>query len=153
MAIGPLYLVLQICRAVQASLCGLERRGYLAARASDVLPSSHETHPLWLRRQINLHTRRLGDVRSSSKKKVDQMALAQRAMRNFVGGLTLLAVIGTGFAFIARNPNDGLIQTLRKNYALYEMLRGPQGPKGDPGLPGPAPRLMKAQQPPPLRKQ
>jgi hypothetical protein len=149
--IGALYLVLQIFGAILASLCGLERRGYIAARASDVLPSSHEARPVCLRHQIALYTRRLGDERSNNRAKVDQMALAQRAMRNFIGGLTLLAVIGTGFALTARNPSDDLIQTLRKNHALYEMLRGPQDPKGDPSPPGPAPEPTKKQQPPPWR--
>lgn len=151
MSFGALYLVLQICLAVQASLSGLERRGYIAEQASDVLPSLNEDRLIYLRRQIDLSTRRLGDVRSHNKNKVDQMALAQRAMRNFVGGLALLAVIGSAFALTVRNPSDDLIQTLRKNHALYEMLRGPQGAKGDPGPPGPAPEPMK-QQRPPLRK-
>ena len=139
MTFGAFYLVLQICGAILASICGLERRGYIAAQASDVLPLSHESRPVCLRRQIALYTLRLGDEQSNNRAKVDQMALAQRAMTNFIGGLTLLAVIGTGFALTAKNPSDDLIQTLRKNHALYEMLRGPQGPKGDPGPPAPTP--------------
>jgi hypothetical protein len=151
MLFGALYLVLQICRAVQASLSGLERRGYITAQASDVLPSLNEDRPVYLRRQIGLTIHRLGDVRSHNKGKVEQMAVAQCAMRNFVGGLTLLALIGTGFALTARNPSNDLVQTLKNNKALYETLRGPQGPKGDTGPPGPS-EPAKTQLRPPLRK-
>ena len=144
LSIGALYLVVQICCAILASIRGLERKNYASAQASDILPSLNETQKDYTRRQIALYTRRLTDMRSNTKEKVSQMALAHRAMKNFIVGLSLIAVIGTGLALAARNPDQGLIQALRKNYALVEMLRGPQGPrgapgpKGDPGPPGPA---------------
>lgn len=153
MSVGALYLVVQIGLAVRASLRGLERRGYIAAQASEVVPSTGETRSAYLRRQISLSIRRLADVRSHNNDKVSQMALAHCAMRNFVTGLMLLAAIGTGFAIPMKNPTDNLIQTLEQNKALYEMLRGPEGPKGDPGPTGPAgpvaePKLQSSPRPP-----
>ncbi len=100
--IGALYLVVQICCAILASICGLERKYYTSAKGSDILPLLNETQIDYTRRQITIYTRRLADRRSNTEEKVSQMALAHRAMKNFIVGLSLLAVIGTCFAFIAK---------------------------------------------------
>jgi hypothetical protein len=137
MALGSLYLVLQICWAVLASIRGLARRNYIAMNPSDVLPSGDEAQTEYVRRQIALCARRIQDYRSHNRSKVDQMAVAQRALVNFVGGLAVLALLGTSFALASRNTGDQVIQTLKQNHELYEMLRGPQGPQGPKGDPGP----------------
>lgn len=140
LVVGALYLVVQVCWAVLASIRGLTRRSYISMTASDALPLPGEDHPNYFRRRITLCARRIEDYRSNSRSKVNQMALAHRAMVNFVGGLIILAVVGTCSAFTSRNAGDQVIQTLKKNHELNEMLRGPQGPvgpKGDPGPPGP----------------
>ena len=152
MEIGALYLALQVCWAILASLCGLERRGYIAPRASDILPLSIEARAVYLRRRITLCATRLVDDRLQNKEKVNQMALAHCAMKNFVGGLIVFAVLGTSLALAARNPSNDLIHTLRNNHDLHEMLRGPQGPKGDPGPPGPAGEPFRKRPPPPPKK-
>lgn len=151
-AVGALYLVLQICCAVHASVRGLQRRSYLAAQVSDVLPLSRETHTGWLRRQIALYPDRLLDMRSNNNEKVSLMAVAQRAMINFVGGLTLLALIGTVFALTAGNTNDKPIHTLWENQNQNELLRDPQGAKGEPKPPSSATEPILEQQPPCVRK-
>lgn len=148
-AIGALYLVLQICCAILASIRGLERRTHIAMRFSDVLPSPGEGHLDYVRRQMGFCALRLDDYRSRTNDKVSYMAVAHRAMTNFVAGLIVLAVLGTCFAVQSKGGSDGIVETLRKDHALYEMLRGPQGPqgpKGDPGPPGQSPAPAKKQQ-------
>jgi hypothetical protein len=137
MAIGSLYLVLQICGAIRASIQGLSRRNYIAQNGSDVLPLKGEAHITYLRRQVDACTKRILDDRVQNDEKVSQMALAHRATQNFLGGLVLFALVGTYFAWTAKNTTDDVIQKLREDHELNERLRGPQGPKGDTGPQGP----------------
>jgi hypothetical protein len=65
------------------------------------------------------------------------MAVAHRAMKNFLVALILFAAVGTVAAIRAKPPDDALIEALRKDHELNEMLRGPQGIKGDQGPAGP----------------
>jgi hypothetical protein len=66
------------------------------------------------------------------------MAAAHRAMLQFLCGLLLFALIGTFYAMIAPAPHDDLMETLKRNHELQELLRGlagppsAAGPKGDP---------------------
>ncbi len=136
-SLGGLYLVSQVCWVIRFSVGGLERRGHIESNASDVLPLPSEPRPAYLRRQISDCAESLADFRSVRKKRVEQMALAHCAIKNFLWGLVSFAVLGTIFAITTTNTADDLTQTLKKNRELYEQLRGPQGPKGDPGPPGP----------------
>ncbi|MGC1685729.1 MAG: hypothetical protein WA734_08930, partial [Candidatus Acidiferrales bacterium] len=137
LALSALYLTLQICCAVFASIVGLKRRNYHTEMASDVLPSLGETHLAYLRRQITASAERLDDHRRQTTAKVSQMGVAHCAMENFVGGLILLALFGTCFALRAKKQDTDILNTLKHDRALYEFLRGPQGPKGDIGPEGP----------------
>lgn len=144
MALGALYLVLQICCAIFASIRGLERRGYIGMTISGVFRSPGEEYPVFIRRQIKEAADRLNDSRSHNDDKVSQMAVAHRAMKNFVVGLIVIAALGTCFAIRTKKTEADVVQTLRRNHDLSEMLRGPQGPqgppgpRGEPGPPGPA---------------
>ena len=85
---------------------------------------------------------RLLDHRDQNNRKVTQMAVAHQALTNFVWGLLLLALLGGVYGIRVR-PSDDLVETLKKNHELQEMLRGPQGqpgiagPRGEPGPVGP----------------
>ncbi len=153
-AAGALYIALQVCSAILAAVRGLQRRAYDTEMAGGVLPAPTETRPAHLKNRINASVRRLGRNRIRNNEKVGQMAAAHRAMKNFLGGLIFMAVLGTVVA--ARNPSDNLTQKLRDNRELNELLRGPQGPKGDPGPPGPRgesaqPLPATAQKPHPIK--
>lgn len=152
-AVGALYLVLQICWAILASIRGLGRRGYVALNTSFVLPLQNEARSIYLRRQITMRGEKLADDRLQNSEKVNQMALAHCATKNFLWALVLFALIGTWFAATLKNPSDDLIQRIRQDHELYEMLRGPQGPKGDPGPPGPEGKAILGQSPPAAKKQ
>jgi hypothetical protein len=136
MLLGALYLVIQICCAILASVSGLQRKSYIGLKASDIFPLSGESRVACLRRQLILCTRRLERVRFRNKDKVSHMAVAHHAMKNFCWGLVVFALCGGYFA-LRENPDSSLVNTLKQDHALYELLRGPQGPKGDPGPPVP----------------
>ena len=110
LSIGALYLVIQICAAMLAAIRGLERRFYVTPQASDVLPNPREDHPAYISRMIALYTQRIADVQLNTIEKVSQMALVHRAMRNFVGGLALLAIVGTCFILAPGNPRSDHIR-------------------------------------------
>ncbi len=129
-----LYLALQVCSAILAAVFGLGRRGYLEATASDVLPDGAETSGVYLRRQIGTCLDVLRDDRELNNEKVTYMAVAHRAMTQFVVGIVLLALLGTWHSFTG-TAQDELVDRLRIDHALQELLRGPQGA---PGAPGPA---------------
>jgi len=116
--------------------------------ASDILPSPDETRPAYLRRQITERAERLEDHRRQRNAKVEQMALAHCAMKNLVGGLILVAVLGTYLAVTAKNQDENLLRTLKQDRVLYEMRRDPQSTKGDPGPPG----NLDPKQPSPLQR-
>lgn len=137
MALGSFYLAMQLCCAILAALNGLKRQGYLTAATRDILPlPTGESHPMYLRRRIGEDLRVLADHRCLNDKKVAQMAVAHRAMKNFLWSLLVFAVIGTYGGITSPNQGNDLTETLRKNHELQELLRGPQGPAGPKGEPG-----------------
>lgn len=72
------------------------------------------------------------DHRNENNEKVTQMAVAHRAMKNFVYGLLVVAV-GTAYFALGDQPAGDLAKRIRENQELYLLLRGPQGPSGDSG--------------------
>ena len=136
MAVGSLYLALQICAAILAAVRGLEKRGYRTPQPSDLIPAKDQALSAHVHERIEACGIKLLDDRNQNNSKLDQMIAGHQAMKNFVAGLILVALFGSCFAAVAR-PSGDLIDTLRKNRDLTEMLRGPKGDPGPPGVPGP----------------
>src|SRR5450631_1465908 len=135
------YLILQICAAMLDAVRGLSRRGYLYFSLLDLLPTLGEPRATFLRRKAESVLEVLSDHELQNNKKLTQLAMAHCALRNFLCGLLVFTVIGAVSMFRA-GTGDELMDRLKKNHDLYELLRGPQGiagPKGDPGLPAAAP--------------
>jgi len=136
MAFLSLYLAMQICSAILATVRGLESRGCDAPLVSDLIPVPDNTRETHLKKQIGACAARLGQDRFINNEKVSQMQAAHQAIKNFVWVLMLTAM--AGFIIVATTkPTNALIRTLKNNHELNELLRGPEGPKGDPGPPGP----------------
>lgn len=129
------YLALQLCSAIRSAVSGLARRGYRANMPVDVLPGA-EAEAVHLRRQIRSLLATLADHRSVNDEKVTMMAVAHRAMHNFLGGLLALAVIGV-VQSVAIKPADDVLQRIRDDQELRESLRGPTGSAGPQGAEGP----------------
>ncbi|MGA2260161.1 MAG: hypothetical protein ABSH28_01860 [Acidobacteriota bacterium] len=92
LGLGGLYLAVELCAAILAAVRGLSRRAY---SSSDVLPiPACEAKVVYLRRRICEYSEVLLDHQSQNDGKVTQMAVAHRALRNFLWVLLLLAGIG-----------------------------------------------------------
>jgi hypothetical protein len=137
MAIGAVYLSLQICSAILAAVHGLMTRGYQTQLTNSAIPAADETQPAYIRRQINECVARVQNHRARNNSKATQLIAAHQAMKQFVFGLILLAVVGGIAALFAKKPADVFVQTLKNNHELSETLRGAQGMKGDVGPQGP----------------
>lgn len=90
-AVGSLYLVLQLFVALFAAVNGLSRAVHLGDTASDLFEAQPLAPPVRLRRQIARKLDHLRDYRRNGDAKVDHMAVAHRATKNFLVGLLLLA--------------------------------------------------------------
>jgi hypothetical protein len=101
----PVYLVLQLVSAMFAGTKGLGRRSYRQGSAVDLLPSN-ETRSKHLRRQIADFYGILAQHQEQNNKKITQMAVAHRALKNFVWGILLLTVIGATANFTVRPSAD-----------------------------------------------
>jgi hypothetical protein len=136
---GGFYLALQIGRAVLAAVEGLSRRNYGALEPSDVLQHQGEDQSSFARRRARKCLDLLADHQLRNNEKVTKMAVAHRALQNFMVALMVLSFVGGRFAVTTRaRGQDELIEDLRKDQRVLELLRGPQGPqgpKGDPGTP------------------
>jgi len=137
MASAALYLTLQLCSAILAAVRGLSRKTFAAENSDSVLPQIGESEFDHYRRRAKTCMQILIQNRRQTNAKVTQMAVAHRAMKNFLLALLLIALAGAAFAVRTQGNND-IIETLRKNHELTELLRGPRGlagPKGEPGTP------------------
>jgi len=134
--VGALYLTLQLCRAVFAAVTGLSRRSYSSESIPAILPENNEARSTYLQRRIGSKMGELLDLQEKNNSKVTQMALAHRATVNFVAALLIFALLASGYAFGTPASND-IVDTLKKDHQLIEMIRGPQGIPGAPGLQGP----------------
>lgn len=136
LALGALYLTLQLCSAILAAVRGLSRRSYSVENSDVVLPGKDEDQAKHLRRYMGWCLESLSCHRANNNAKVTQMAVAHRAITNFLVGLIVVALLGTVYAIREQRRNDA-VETLRQSPELLNGLHGPQGPVGPAGPVGP----------------
>jgi len=136
MLLSLVYLITQLVRAIYVSISGLERRTYAKESLSDLLPSRGEEYSTYSRRRLTQFSAILVQNQDENNKKMTQMAVAHCAVRNFITGLIVFAVIAC-FHQITRQPSDDLLKRFKADQELRELLRGPQGPPGIAGQTGP----------------
>ena len=133
------YLILQLVSAMHAGVRGLERRAYDTMPFTDLLPSGREASTHYYRREIQEFFAILAQNQDQNNAKVTQMAVAHRAMKNFIGGLVIFAVLAS-IHHVVEPPSDELVNRLKADHALRELIRGlqgqpgPAGPQGPPGV-------------------
>jgi hypothetical protein len=135
-AFGSLYLVMQICSSIYAAVRGLSRQNYIALTPADFLVKQNANRASHLRGLVATHMKVLTDHQAQNEKKVTWMATAHRGMQQFLFGLMALALVGTCFALKSPSAHDDLVETLKKNHELQDLLRGPVGPAGPTGSQG-----------------
>jgi hypothetical protein len=92
-ALASLYAVIQLLRTLLAAVAGLETRSYLAPTPEDLFPRPGEELLARERRLSELWYDVMVTVEEAGNRKVDQMDDAHRALRNFVVGALLAAVV------------------------------------------------------------
>jgi hypothetical protein len=132
MALGAFYLAAQLCSAILAAIRGLSRRNYQVDTVKSILPSPDDDRPTHLLRRIGACFELLSEHRTNTNDKVTQMAVAHRAMKNFLWFLLAIALLGAGYSATVSHKGV-LIETIKNNRELQDLLRGPQGPPGTPG--------------------
>lgn len=126
------YLVTQLCAAIGWAIHGQSRGDYREDCAVDLIKEPGTADTVWLRKRVPEKVEQLLTNKDQVNKKVTAMAVAHRAIQNFVGGLILLSLLGLLAAF--RVPReDSMMQAKRSNPELRALLRGPKGPPGPRG--------------------
>lgn len=130
-----LYLVVQLCNAIYWAIQGQRRQSYLRQSIQGLLPVhgiSHEDH---LRKRVEEAVKRIHANGQTVNIKVTAMEVAHQSAKNFAVGLLVLSVVGM-LMMGAQHKTPSLIDSIRENTELREMLRGPAGPQGNPGVQG-----------------
>jgi hypothetical protein len=131
-----LYLVAQLCMAIAWAIMGQSRGSYRRSVALNLIRKPAMSEEDWLRQHVKSIVEQLHANQDAVDRKVTKMAIAHRAILNFVWGLGILSVFGLFAAF--RVPDEApLVQALRSNADLRALLRGPEGKAGPTGSPGP----------------
>lgn len=104
LVLGCFYLAIQLHAALSAAVNGLSRASYTAETAFDLLPSKQLAIAVFFRHRILSKIKLLEQHQDVNNNKVSQMAVAHRAMFNFLYGLLFLAVIA-GVLAISRDPS------------------------------------------------
>lgn len=112
---GCFYLALQLFAALYAAIKGLSRASYEHETASDLLPSEKLAPVVFLRRCISNKLRILEQHREENNKKVNRMAVAHVAVRNFLFLLLMLAGASSWMAFNREPPKDEVLSTKTMN--------------------------------------
>lgn len=130
-----LYLVVQLCDAIHWAIRGQERQSYLGNSIQGVLPELGVNVQDFQRKRILNTVSYIQANREAVNAKVTAMAVAHRAAKNFVVGLLAMSVVGV-FMMREQHKAPSILETLRTDASLLEMLKGPAGPQGPPGLKG-----------------
>lgn len=133
------YLVVQLCDAIHWAIRGQERQSYLGNSVQEVLPELGVKAQDYIRKRILNTVKRIHVNRAAVDAKVTAMAVSHRAAKNFVAGLLVLSLIGM-FMMRVEHKTPSVLDSLRADHELRELLTGPTGPAGSPGIQGPAGR-------------
>ncbi len=136
--LSAVYVACQVCFASFAAVRGLERQGWETLRPVDVTQDHGENISLYLRRRANRYLQIHAQHELQNNRKVTYMAVAHEAIKNFIVALVVFAIVGAAFSLLAPGKHEsGLVEQLKRNKDLRELLRGPQGPQGPQGPAGP----------------
>lgn len=125
LVLGSLYLALQLYVALSEAVKGLSKQVGLFETGLDLFPSAPREESQFLRSRIKRKLDHLADSRISTNAKLDRMAVAQVALRNFLAGLLFLAFAAALFAFDRDPPK--LSTSCQANVAVRCTEGGPSG--------------------------
>jgi hypothetical protein len=131
---GCFYLTLQLYAALYAAIKGLSRAPYIYETAVDLLPSAQLAGSDFLRHRISQKLEMLEQHQDVNNEKVGQMAVAHRAVINFLFALVILAAVASLMALNREPPKDSVVcsEVLNKLCAAQEnsVTNAPLAPRG-----------------------
>jgi len=92
-ALAALYAVVELLLTLMAAVAGLERRSYLEPTPEDLFPRAREELAARERRLSELWYDVMVSVEEACNRKVEQMSVAHRALRNFIVGALVAAAV------------------------------------------------------------
>jgi hypothetical protein len=99
-ALAALYAVAQLLWALRAAVAGLERRTYTALTPDDLLPRPTEDETSRERRLSELWYDVMAGLQEATNRKVEQMTVAHRSLRNFIGAV-MFAILVSATAYLS----------------------------------------------------
>jgi len=132
LAIGMLYLTLQVCRASYVAINGLSRQSYLEETPQEMMKGTTGEEMQRLRNRISRGLARLYDNHTHCNRQVDQMAIAQRSLKNFLVGLFLTALLAASSVVLSAT-NSALHS--RAPAGVNSAIRSPRRRSGRSGQP------------------
>ncbi len=109
LVLGCFFLAFQLFVALHAAIKGLSRASYSSDTAVDLLPSDKMSHTNFLRHCISNKFDMLKQHQDVNNKKVDRMAVAHCAVRNFLFGLLIMACIASWIALEREPPKEAVV--------------------------------------------
>lgn len=121
LVLGCFYLALQLYCALNAAVKGLSRASYSSETAFDILPPDAQKPYDFLRQCIINKFVLLEQHQNVNNEKVDRMAVAHCAIRNFLFGLLILACIAFLMALNRVPPKEAVVcsETLTEFCAVH----------------------------------
>lgn len=95
------YLVTQLCAAIGWAIHGQSRGKYREDCPVDLIMEPAMAEKVWLRKRVPEKVEQLLTNQDQVNEKVTAMAVAHRAIQNFVWGLILLSLLGLLAAFLS----------------------------------------------------
>lgn len=133
------YAVAQLACALRAALRGLARRNYDALGLAQLLPTPDESPGAHAERVVEVYARVTDQHYGENNSKITELAVAHAALRNFISALLVMTLLlGASMVSSSRSGpiEQRVIEKLRGEPQLIELLRGPKGEPGQTGLPG-----------------
>jgi len=93
LALASVYAVVQLLAALLAAIKGLERRSFRAFQPEDLIPGGKEEEKARELRLAGITFDRMIDLQEAGNRKVEQMSVAYKALKNFVIGLLFAAAV------------------------------------------------------------
>jgi len=109
LVLGCFYLALQLYAALHTAIKGLSRASYVGETASNLLPAAKLAYSIFLRRRISDKLNLLEQHREVNNEKVSRMAVAHRAILNFLAALVLLAAAASWMALNRESPKEAVV--------------------------------------------
>lgn len=119
-----LYLAIQLFAALLASVRGLLTRGYEEDKPHEMLPADAASWVDFMRIRIAMVLGRVDAHRQVNNEKLSELNVAHRAVKNFLVGLALVALVASGRAWF-HQPSEEAVPAVSPSTVVVEVPNHP----------------------------